>query len=65
MNSALSPEQTDPRNVHHTLRALISSATHKQAHGEKIRRVSNGGQVTRVAALAMKGGKSVDFTAYW
>jgi hypothetical protein len=29
------------------------------------RRVSNGGQVTRVAALAMKRGKSVDFTGYW
>jgi hypothetical protein len=29
------------------------------------RRVSNGDQVTRVAALAMKRGKSVDFTGYW
>jgi hypothetical protein len=36
MHSTLSPEQTDPRNVHHTLRALISSATHKKVHGEKI-----------------------------
>ena len=28
-------------------------------------RVSNGDQVNRVAALAMKRGKSVDFTGYW
>jgi hypothetical protein len=27
--------------------------------------VSNGDQVSRVAALAMKRGKSVDFTGYW
>jgi hypothetical protein len=26
---------------------------------------SNGDQVSRVAALAMKRGKSVDFTGYW
>ncbi len=29
------------------------------------RRVSNGDQVSRVAALALKHGKSVDFTGYW
>jgi hypothetical protein len=29
------------------------------------RRVSNGDQVSRVASLAMKRGKSVDFTGYW
>jgi hypothetical protein len=29
------------------------------------RRVSNGDQVSCVAALAMKRGKSVDFTGYW
>jgi hypothetical protein len=29
------------------------------------RRVSNRDQVNRVAALAMKRGKSVDFTGYW
>jgi hypothetical protein len=28
-------------------------------------RVSNGDQVNRIAALAMKRGKSVDFTGYW
>jgi hypothetical protein len=29
------------------------------------RRVSNGDQVSRVTVLAMKRGKSVDFTGYW
>jgi hypothetical protein len=29
------------------------------------RRQSNGEQVSRVASLAMKRGKSVDFTGYW
>lgn len=32
---------------------------------EDNRRVPNGDQVSRVAALAMKRGKSVDFTGYW
>jgi hypothetical protein len=32
---------------------------------QRNRRVSNGDQVSRVAALAMKRGKSVDFTGYW
>jgi hypothetical protein len=32
---------------------------------EDNRRVSNGDQVNRVAALTMKRGKSVDFTGYW
>jgi hypothetical protein len=29
------------------------------------RRISNGNQVNRVAALALKRSKSVDFTGYW
>jgi hypothetical protein len=33
--------------------------------GETIVVVSNGDQVNRVAALAMKRAKSVDFTGYW
>jgi hypothetical protein len=33
--------------------------------GNETRRISNGDQVNRVAALAMKRGKSVDFTGYW
>jgi len=32
---------------------------------EDNRRVSHGDQVSRIAALAMKRGKSVDFTGYW
>jgi ISXO2-like transposase domain len=32
---------------------------------EDNRRVSNGDQVSRVAALALKRGKLVDFTGYW
>jgi hypothetical protein len=32
---------------------------------ENNRRVSNGDQVNRIAALALKRGKSVDFTGYW
>jgi hypothetical protein len=32
---------------------------------EEITGASNGDQVSRVAALAMKRGKSVDFTGYW
>jgi hypothetical protein len=32
---------------------------------EDNRRVSNGDHVSRVAALAMKRGRSVDFTGYW
>lgn len=32
---------------------------------EDNRRVANGDQVNRIAALAMKRGKSVYFTGYW
>jgi hypothetical protein len=37
----------------------------KSSWREDNRRVSNGDQVSRVAALAMKRGKSADFTGYW
>jgi hypothetical protein len=63
------------------LLALISSLRARAARGldatigvryaqesswrEDNRRVSNVDQVSRVAALAMKRGKSVDFTGYW
>jgi hypothetical protein len=33
--------------------------------GRDNRRVSNGHQVSRITALALKRGKSVDFTGYW
>jgi hypothetical protein len=49
-----------------TLLARIRSAMRSSRHGGRgYRRVSNGDQVSRVAALAMKRGKSVDFTGYW
>jgi hypothetical protein len=32
---------------------------------EDNRRISNGDQVNCIASLAMKRGKSVDFTGYW
>jgi hypothetical protein len=52
--------------IHHQLLARISSAMRRSRHGMKDnRRVLNGDQVSRVAALAMKRGKSVDFTGYW
>jgi hypothetical protein len=40
-------------------------ASEESSWREGNRRVSNGDQVNRVAALAMKRGKSVDFTGYW
>jgi len=40
----------------------ICSARRRTRHGEDNRRVSNFDQVSRVAALAMKRGKSVDFS---
>jgi hypothetical protein len=48
-----------------TLLARICSATRKSRNGGGYRRVLNGDQVSRVAALALKRGKSVDFTGYW
>jgi hypothetical protein len=45
-------------------RALLRYAQ-ESSWREDNRRVSNGDQVSRVAALAMKRGKSVDFTGYW
>ena len=50
-------------------RAVALVVTHadtsKVKRREDNRRLSNGDQVSRVAALAMKRGKSVDFTGYW
>jgi len=56
-----------PRSAFTTISlARICSAMRRKAHGGRDnRRVSNGDQVSRVAALAMKRGKSVDFTGYW
>jgi len=43
----------------------MSSETSLAHRSTVNRRVSNGDQVTRIASLAMKRGKSVDFTGYW
>src|SRR6202021_973901 len=52
--------------IHHHIAGvyLLRYAT-ESSWREDNRPVSNGDQVSRVAALAMKRGKSVDFTGYW
>ena len=50
---------------HHIAGAYLLRYAQESSWREDNRRVSNGDQVSRVAALAMKGGKSVDFTGYW
>jgi transposase-like protein len=50
---------------HHTAGAYLLRYAQESSWREGNRRQSNGEQVTRVAALAMKRGKSVDFTGYW
>jgi transposase-like protein len=50
---------------HHIAGAYLLRYAQESSWREDNRRVSNGDQVNRVAALAMKRGKSVDFTGYW
>jgi hypothetical protein len=50
---------------HHTAGAYLLRYAQESSWREGNRRQSNGEQVTRVAALAMKRGTSVDFTGYW
>jgi transposase-like protein len=50
---------------HHIAGAYLLRYAQESAWREDNRRVSNGDQVSRVAHLAMKRGKSVDFTGYW
>ena len=46
--------------------ARICSATRRRRHGARITAASsNGDQVHRIAGLALKRGKSVDFSGYW
>jgi hypothetical protein len=45
--------------------SILTGRKRTAEKGRMIRRVSNGDQVSRVAAVAMKCGKSVDFTGYW
>ena len=50
---------------HHIAGAYLLRYAQESSWREDNRRVSNGEQVTRVAGLALKRGKSVDFTGYW
>src|SRR4030081_3297698 len=50
---------------HHIAGAYLLRYAQESSWREDNRRVSNGDQVSRVAALAMKRGWSVDFTGYW
>ena len=50
---------------HHIAGAYLLRYAQEAAWREDNRRVSNGEQVQRVAGLALKRGKSVDFSGYW
>jgi transposase-like protein len=50
---------------HHIAGAYLLRYAQEASWREDNRRVSNGEQVHRVAALAMQRGKSVDFSGYW
>lgn len=50
---------------HHISGPYLLRFAQEAAWREDNRRVSNGDQVKRVAHLALKRGKSVDFTGYW
>jgi len=50
---------------HHIAGAYLLRYAQESSWREDNRRVSNGEQVGRLASLAMKRGKSVDFTGYW
>jgi transposase-like protein len=50
---------------HHIAGAYLLRYAQEASWREDNRRQSNGEQVSRVASLAMKRGKSVDFTGYW
>jgi len=50
---------------HHVAGPYLLRYAQESSWREDNRRVSNGDQVNRVAHLALKRGKSVDFTGYW
>ena len=50
---------------HHIAGAYLLRYAQESSWREDNRRISNGDQVNRLSALAMKRGKSVDFTGYW
>ena len=50
---------------HHIAGAYLLRYAQESSWREDNRRVSNGDQVSQLAKLALKRGKSVDFTGYW
>jgi hypothetical protein len=50
---------------HHIAGSYLLRYAQESSWREDNRRVSNGDQVNRATALALKRGKSVDFTGYW
>ena len=50
---------------HHIAGAYLLRYAQESAWREDTCRVSNGDQVNRIAALALKRGRSIDFTGYW
>jgi ISXO2-like transposase domain len=50
---------------HHIAGVYLLRYAREASWREDNRRVSNGDQVNRLAGLALKRGKSVDFTGYW
>jgi len=50
---------------HHIAGAYLLRYAQESSWREDNRRISNGDQVRRVASLAMKRSRSVDFTGYW
>src|SRR6202167_5687417 len=50
---------------HHIAGAYLLRYAQESSWREDNRRVSNGDQVNRIAHLALKRGRSVDFTGYW
>jgi hypothetical protein len=50
---------------HHIAGAYLLRYAQEASWREDNRRMSNGEQVNRLAGLATKRGKSVDFTGYW
>jgi hypothetical protein len=50
---------------HHIVGAFLLRYAPDSSWREDNRRLSNGEQVNRLAALSLKRGKSVDFGGYW
>lgn len=50
---------------HHIAGPYLLRYAQESSWREDNRRVSNGDQVARIAALALEKKKSVDFTGYW